>query len=105
MNPTYRLNGRGETISNSCNREDIPKGKGKLSHLNGTGSSPDNPKFHAWDEEESNIISWPWNSMQSEINKNCMFLASAKEIEKLSTSLTRNAALIYEIKARISTTK
>lgn len=35
------------------NREDFPKGNGKLSHLNGTGTRPDNPKFHAWDEEKS----------------------------------------------------
>ena len=33
------------------------KGKGKLSHLIRTVPSEDNPKFIAWDEEESMIMS------------------------------------------------
>jgi len=100
----------GETISNGmvANCEDIPKGKGNISHLNGTGLNPGDPKFHAWIEEDSMIMSWLWNSMQLEISRNCMFLPTAKEIWELvhqTYSKVQDAALIYKIKTRISTTK
>ena len=44
-------------------------GKGKLSHLIRLALSEDNPKFFTWDEEESMILSWLWNSMQPEISE------------------------------------
>ena len=40
------------------------KEKGKLSHLLGLMINKDDPKFVSWDEENSEIMSWLWNSMQ-----------------------------------------
>ena len=56
------------------------KEKGKLSHLLGLMINKDDPKFVSWDEENSEIMSWLWNSMQPEIICTCMFLSMAKEI-------------------------
>ena len=36
---------------------DIFKGKGMLSHLLGTGPKLEDPKFDAWDEEDSMVMS------------------------------------------------
>ena len=56
------------------------KGKGKLSHLLGKGPSKDDPKFVAWDEQDSKVMSWLWISMLPEISDTCMFLGCAKDI-------------------------
>ena len=56
------------------------EGKGKLGHIDGTSLKSDDPKFGSWDEEDSMIMSWPWNSMALKISNNCMFLLTTKEI-------------------------
>ena len=56
------------------------KGKGKPSHLLGTGPKKGDPKFEAWDEADSMVMSWLWNSMTPEINDTFMFLFTAKDI-------------------------
>ena len=38
------------------------------------------PKFDAWDEEDSMVMLWLWNSMTPTISDTCMFLSTAKEI-------------------------
>ncbi|RVX02046.1 hypothetical protein CK203_025445 [Vitis vinifera] len=38
------------------------------------------PKFEAWDEEDSIVMSWLWNNMGLEISDICMFLDTAKEV-------------------------
>lgn len=58
----------------------VLKGKGKPSHLTGTGPKPGYPKFEAWDEEDLMIMVWLWNSMIPEISGTCMFLATANNI-------------------------
>ncbi|XP_052734065.1 uncharacterized protein LOC128196618 [Vigna angularis] len=58
----------------------ILKGKGKISHLTGDASDETDPKFKSWDEEDSMIMAWLWNSTVPEISDTCMFLKSAKEI-------------------------
>ncbi|KAJ1424705.1 hypothetical protein SESBI_11409 [Sesbania bispinosa] len=58
----------------------VLKGKGKLSHLTESGPKQEDPKFTTWDEEDSMIMAWLWNSMIPEISDTCMFLNSAKEI-------------------------
>ncbi|RDX98646.1 hypothetical protein CR513_18405, partial [Mucuna pruriens] len=40
----------------------------KLSHIEGSGPSRDDPKFEAWDDEDSLIMTWLWNSMTLEIS-------------------------------------
>ena len=52
------------------------KGKGKLSRQIGSVSSENDPKFIAWDEEGSVIISWLWNLMQPKISRTYMFLTT-----------------------------
>jgi hypothetical protein len=56
------------------------KDKGKISHLIGTGPSKEDPKFIAWDEQDSMVMSCLWNLMQSKISDTYMFLGTAKEI-------------------------
>ncbi|RDX63014.1 hypothetical protein CR513_58598, partial [Mucuna pruriens] len=38
------------------------KGRKKLSHIEGNGLPRDDPKFEAWDDEDSLIMTWLWNS-------------------------------------------
>ena len=56
------------------------KGKGKLSLLIGPVPSGDNPMFITWDEDDSMIMPWLWNSMQLEISGMCMLLTTARDI-------------------------
>ncbi|KAK8349267.1 hypothetical protein V6Z12_A06G131300 [Gossypium hirsutum] len=56
------------------------KGRGKLSHLLEIGPKEGDPKFDVWDEQDSMVMSWLWNSMMPEINDTCMFLNKSKEI-------------------------
>ena len=79
----------------------VLKGKDKLSHLIGIGLGLEDPKFNQWDEEDSMIMSWLWNSMLPKINGICMFLTMAKEIwetVRQTYSKVRDAAWNYEIK-------
>ncbi|GMP34630.1 hypothetical protein CsSME_00007420 [Camellia sinensis var. sinensis] len=55
------------------------KGKGKLSHLLGTGPKPEDPKFTEWDEEDSMVMFWLWNSMMPEVSNTCMFLTTSRD--------------------------
>ena len=54
--------------------------KGKLSHPISISLGPEDPKFNQWEEKDSMIMSWLWNSMLPEISGTCMFLTMAKEI-------------------------
>ena len=56
------------------------KGKGKLSHLLGTGAKKGDPTFEAWDEEDSMVMSWLWNSILPKISDTIMFLSTTQEI-------------------------
>ena len=79
------------------------KGKGKLSHLLGPTINKDDPNFVSWDEEDSQIMSWLWNSMQVKISHTCMFLSMANEIWDAihQTYLkVRDAAQIYQAYSR-----
>ena len=77
------------------------KGKGKISHLMGIGLKPRDPHLEVWDEEDSMIMAWLWNSMTLEISDTCMFLATTKDIwdaVQLTYSKARDAAQVYEVK-------
>ncbi|XP_071926035.1 uncharacterized protein [Coffea arabica] len=104
---TYRLN-RKNNLKWSQFVQTFLKGKGKISHLLGTGPKKGDPKFAAWDEEDSMVMSWLWNSMLPEISDTCMFLPTAQDIWttiRQTYSKARDAALIYEIKTKILATK
>ena len=72
------------------------------------GPNSSDPKFHIWDEEDSTIMSWLWNSMVLEISGTCVFLTSAKEIWDVvneTYSKVCDTTQIFEIKMRISYTR
>ncbi|KAH7529152.1 hypothetical protein FEM48_Zijuj05G0154200 [Ziziphus jujuba var. spinosa] len=84
------------------------KGKGRLGHLLGTGPAKEDPTFEAWDEEDSMIMSWLWDSMEPTISDTCMFFTTAKEIWDClhrTYSKARNTAQVYEIKVKAGATK
>lgn len=56
------------------------KGNRKVSHLLGTGPSRGDPWFDGWDEQDSMIMAWLWNSMTPEISDTCMFLTIVEDI-------------------------
>ncbi|RDX86493.1 hypothetical protein CR513_32169, partial [Mucuna pruriens] len=48
----------------------------KLIHIEGSDPPRDDPKFEAWDDEDSLIMTWLWNSMTPKISYNYMFYSS-----------------------------
>ncbi|XP_073219751.1 uncharacterized protein [Cicer arietinum] len=102
VHSSYRLNGKNYLKWSQLIRT-ILKGKGKVSHL--TDKAPDkiDRKFKSWDEEDSMIMVWLWNSMVPEISDTCMFLKSAKEIwdaVEQTYSKAKDAAQIYDVKVK-----
>lgn len=98
----YRLNGKNY-LKWSLLVRTILNGKGKISHLLGTGPGSNDPDFNAWDEEDSMIMAWLWNSMSPEISDTCMFLPTAKDIwdaVQQTYSKALDAAQVYEIKVK-----
>ena len=79
IHAAYRLDGKNYLKWSQLIRT-VLKGKGKISHLMGTGRNLGDPKFEAWEEEDSMIMAWLWNSMTPEISDTCMFLNTAKDI-------------------------
>lgn len=83
------------------------KGKEKINHLTCTSPKIRDPKFDAWDEEDSIVMAWLWNSMIPEISDTCMFLATAKDDQdeiQQTYSKAKDAAQVYEVK-KIMTAK
>ncbi|RDX62047.1 hypothetical protein CR513_59657, partial [Mucuna pruriens] len=79
-------------------------GHKKLSHIEGNGPPRDDPKFEAWDNEDSLIMTWLWNSMTLEIGRNYMFYSSAHEIwgNLIETySMKEDFAACYDIESKI----
>ncbi|KAL6311905.1 hypothetical protein AAG906_001782 [Vitis piasezkii] len=58
------------------------KKRRKLSHLVLKGPNSSDPKFHIWDEEDSTIMSWLWNSMVLEISGTCVMQPLKRFVEK-----------------------
>ena len=84
------------------------KGKEKLSHLINPKMRKDHLRFSAWDEADSMIMSWLWNSMQLEISGPYMILTATREIREVvrqTYSKVHDEVEIYEIKTKITTTK
>ncbi|KAG6775743.1 hypothetical protein POTOM_019236 [Populus tomentosa] len=107
LQSSYRLNGRNYLKWSQIVKTFL-KGKGKISHLMDNPPSPEDPKFTLWDEEDSMIMSWLWNSIMPEVCGPYMFLVTAKDIwdaVRQTYSKVKDAALIYEIKTKLSMTK
>ena len=79
INAAYRFDGKNYFIWSQLNQT-IFKGKGKISHIIGTGPKKEDTAYAAWDKEDSMIIAWLWSSMAPEINDTYMFLSTAKEV-------------------------
>jgi hypothetical protein len=102
IQPAYRLHGKNYLKWAQLVRT-VLKGKGKLSHLTGDGPAEEDPTFTAWDEEDSMIMAWLWNSMIPEISDTCMFLSTAKEIWDAieeTYSKAKDAAQVYDVKVK-----
>ncbi|TXG73092.1 hypothetical protein EZV62_001671 [Acer yangbiense] len=107
VQPNYRLTDKNY-LKWSQFVQTFLKGKGKLSHLLGIRPPKEDPKYAAWDEADSMVMSWLWNSMAPEISDTCMFLKTAQDIWdicKQTYSRVHDTAQIYDIKTRISNTK
>ncbi|KAK8340668.1 hypothetical protein V6Z12_A08G113300 [Gossypium hirsutum] len=75
----YRLNGKNYLKWSQLVRMFL-KGRRKLSHLLKSRPKEGDPKFDSWDEQNSMVMSWLWNSMMPKISDTCMFLNTSKEI-------------------------
>ncbi|XP_039120841.1 uncharacterized protein LOC120257437 [Dioscorea cayenensis subsp. rotundata] len=107
LNTTYHLDGRNYLQWSQLVKTFL-KGRGKISLLTRDSPKENDPKFQAWDEEDSMIMSWLWNSMQPSISKNFMFLPTAHDIwesAQKTYSKMKDAAVLYEIKTKITNTK
>ena len=74
----------------------------------GTRPKQGDPCFEVWDEEDSMIMAWLWNSMTLKISDTCMFLATAKDIWdaiQQMYSKARDATQVYEVKVKTIASK
>nr|KYP63417.1 hypothetical protein KK1_017986 [Cajanus cajan] len=107
IHPSYRLNGKNYLKWSQLIRT-ILKGKGKINHLTGAGPKEGDPIFKAWDEEDALIITWLWNSMNTEISDTIMFLSTTKEIWdaiEQTYSKDKDVAQVYDVKVKTLATK
>jgi len=79
LQSSYRLDGNNYLQWAQLVRATL-KGRKKLNHLEGNPPAKTNSKYEDWDDEDSLIMTWLWNSMTPEISRNCMFFSTAKEI-------------------------
>jgi len=102
LNTACQLNGKNYLKWSQLVRRTL-KGKGKANHLTEYAPKEEDPKFTKWDEEDSMIMAWLWNTMIPEITDTCMFLNSAKEIWNAmdqTYSKAKDAAQIYDVKVK-----
>ena len=82
------------------------RGKGKIGYFTSSIKEPteEDPKFQTWDADNSMIMSWLVNSMDSEIGQTYLFLPTAKDLWDAVTetySDLGNSAKIYDLKTRM----
>lgn len=80
-------------------------GKGKLGHLTGEVKKPANndPRLKSWRSENSMVIPWLINSMESSIGKPFLFIPTTKEVWDVvrDTYLDlENSSQIFELKTK-----
>ncbi|KAL5552266.1 hypothetical protein UlMin_002442 [Ulmus minor] len=86
------------------------RGCGKIEYLSGAKIASDkkDPAYAVWDAENSMIISWLVNPMESDIGQNHMFLPTVKAVwDSVSATFSDlgNSAQVYEVKTKIRDTK
>lgn len=97
----YKLKGKNY-LKWSQHFHTLLKGKGKISHLTGSGCNQKILVLKSWDEEDSMIMAWSWNSMTPEISNTCMFLVMTKDIwDAVQQSIPKLERLqVYEVKVK-----
>ncbi|RDY07897.1 hypothetical protein CR513_07920, partial [Mucuna pruriens] len=76
----------------------------KSSHIEGSDPHRDDLKFEAWNDKDSLIMTWLWNSMTLKISRNYMFYSSVHEIrENLveTYSMKKDSTACYDIESKI----
>ncbi|RDX72762.1 hypothetical protein CR513_47707, partial [Mucuna pruriens] len=79
-------------------------GRKRFSHIEGNDPPRDDPKFEAWDDENSFIMTLLWNSMTPEISQNYMFYFFVYEIWEnfIETySMKKDSTACYDIESKI----
>jgi len=71
---TYQLKGKNYLTWSQLIKTFL-KGKGKISHLLGTGPKKIDLSYASWDDEDSLVMFWLWNSMIPErsVTQLCSF--------------------------------
>ena len=82
------------------------QGKGKFGYLSGSTVQPkkSDEAYGTWEAENSMIMSWLVNSMETSLGRSYLFLPTASEIwsaVKETYSDLGNAAQLFEIKTRL----
>ena len=75
-----------------------------MSHLIKERPKPNDSKFVAWDEEDSMVMSWLWNSMMPKVSNTYIFFTTTKEnweSYRHTYSEVRDASQIYKIKTKM----
>lgn len=79
-----------------------------LSHLTGIETKLRDPKFEAWDEEDSMIMARLLNLMIPEISDTCMIMTTAKDIQDVveqTYSRAKDAVQVYKVQVETVTSK
>ncbi|XP_058749398.1 uncharacterized protein LOC131622387 [Vicia villosa] len=107
LHQSHRLNGKNYFSWAQFMRANL-KGRGKLNHIEGDPLPATDPGFTLWDNEDSLIMSWMWNSMIPEISSQYMFLPTARDIwENLMQTYSKKQDLSarFDLKNKIFNTK
>ena len=102
---SHKLNG-GNFIEWSQSVKLYVQGKGKFGYLSGSTVQPkkSDVAYATWEAENSMIMSWLVNSMETSLGRSYLFLPTASEIwsaVKETYSDLGNAAQLFEIKTRL----
>nr|XP_016452871.1 PREDICTED: uncharacterized protein LOC107777375 [Nicotiana tabacum] len=81
-------------------------GSGKLGHMTGETIKPEvgDPKMNAWRSDNSLVIAWLINSMDTVIGKSYIFLPTARDVWEAvreTYSYVENASQIFELKIKL----
>lgn len=81
-------------------------GHWKLNPITGATPSENDPKYEEWDDEDSLIMKWIWNSVTPEISKKYMFFPTARDLwdNVHQTYSMKQDTTCYELKTKIFST-
>ena len=102
----HKLNGGQNYIEWSQSIKLALEGRGRLGYITGETNKPahTDPTIKQWKSENSMVMSWLINSMESSVGKPYLFLPTAKaiwEAVKDTYSDLENSSQIYDLKIRL----